>query len=109
MPGASAQAINAWSLDVWAPLSALAFRSHLLLDHYGEVPSTVIASSELRHQIQFSLKYCRTEGKTSEGLLIWEQSGAPVQANKLHMLEPKTNETKITDFFLNKSVSFDLA
>ncbi|KAK1344110.1 hypothetical protein QTO34_014669 [Cnephaeus nilssonii] len=52
-----------------APLSALAFRSDLLLDHYGEVPSTVTASSEPKHQIQFSLKYCRTEDKTSEDQL----------------------------------------
>lgn len=55
------------------------------------------------------LKYFKAEGKTSEGLLVCEQSVAPVQANKLSMSERKTNETEVTEFFLNKSVSFDLA
>lgn len=55
------------------------------------------------------LKYFKAEGETSEGLLVCEQSGAPVQANKLSMSERKTNKTEVTEFFLNKSVSFDLA
>lgn len=81
LPGA--QAVCAWSPDTSVPLSFLAFGSDLLLDYLGEVPSTVTASSEPNHQIQMLLKYFKAEGKTSEGLLVCEQSEASVQANKL--------------------------
>ena len=82
--------LPAWSpgclcLVSWffSPPSLLAFGFDLLLDYLGEVPSTGTASSEPNHQIQMLLEYFKAEGKTSEALLVCEQSEAPVQANKL--------------------------
>lgn len=60
----------------------------------GRSPSMVTASSEPDQHIQMLLKYFKPEGKTSEGLLIYEQSGTPVQADKLNLLEHKTKRPR---------------
>ena len=53
--------------------------------------------TQLTEPLRHPWNIFKTKGKTSEVLLVCEQSGAPVQANKLRMLEHKTNETKITN------------
>lgn len=97
-PGPSAQMTYAWSSSVWvSPLPPglwLCSRKEPLWESPDHSPNPL----PTQHQIQMLLKHFKTEGKTSEVWLLCEQSGAPVQANKLSMFEHKTNETKITDF-----------